>query len=247
MEIKLNPVPKDYEVLYNEIMKDERFSDKMDRTKRLDEKFSYVTSYLPEVINGGYKVLDIGTGPGEFLEVLRNFHCEGIGTNPPENHRWYNNLEPELAKIQEERVQKYINFSKINIHRQKLEVKTIEMYDCFINGNRELEKMKFNIINCQDAINLILIKCYDLNFSIDHYKNEHVFGKWIIDDHFYHCVESMMGFMDKILLPDGAIVMVALTSSNDNKYSKALINMGKKLGYKIEICKNNNVHKFIKN
>ena len=151
-----------------------------------------------------------------------------------------------MAEIQDDRVKKYTHFSKINILRQKLDVLIIEMYNCFLNGNRELGKMKFNIINCQDAINLILINCYDLNFTIDHYKDKHIFGKWIIDDKFYSNIEKMISFFDKILLSNGAIMLAALASSNDKKYSKAITDTANKYGFKVELSVNNNVHKLRK-
>ncbi len=244
--IKLNSIPKELEATYNEIIKSPKFSVKFDRDKRINEKLQYISSYMPEISKGGYKILDIGTGPGEFLEVLRNYNCTGIGINPPDNHRWSEIRDTELANYHEESIIKYNTFSKINIFRQKLDVLSIDMFSCFTNGNKELEKMKFNIINCQDAINLILIKYYDLNYAIDNYKNHHIFGKWILSEEFYSCLKLMIKFFDKILLPGGAIMLVALISSNDQEYSQKLIHTAKELGYNIEISKDYHIHKFRK-
>ncbi len=246
MLFELNKIPEEYESIYKELIKDPWIQNKVERNKRMEEKLRYVSKYIPEVMNGGYKVLDIGTGPGEFLEVIRSFNCQAVGINPPENHRWYDILESDLTKIHEDRIKKYNVFSKINILRQKLDALTFDMYDCIMNGNKELEKMKFNIINCQDAINLILIKHYDLNFTIDNYKNKNTFGKWIINDDFNNCINKIISFFDRILMPNGAIVIVALASSNDKKYSKTITNVARNFGYKVELCENNNVHKLRK-
>jgi len=53
MIIKLNSIPKEYEAIYSELMKDTRFSNKMERNKRIEEKIKYINNYMPEIKNGG--------------------------------------------------------------------------------------------------------------------------------------------------------------------------------------------------
>jgi hypothetical protein len=243
----LKDIPEQFKDTYKELITNPHVQFKMERNRRIDEKLRYVTKYLPEVMSGGLSVLDLGTGPGEFLEVVRSFNCKGIGINPPENHRWLNLSDSVLSKYHEDRILKYNEFSKINISRQLLEVKTFDVFNCIMNENKELENMKFNIINCQDAINLILIKHYEVHSEIDNYKNKRIFGNWIINDDFYNCLNKMIDFFDKLLMPNGSILISALASTNDKKYSRTIINSAENFGYKVELCINNNIHKFRKN
>jgi len=71
-DLKLLPVPNEEWLLtYNEVMRDKFIQIKYNREKRINEKKEYIDKYLPEIKYGGLRVLDLGPGPGEFLELCR--------------------------------------------------------------------------------------------------------------------------------------------------------------------------------
>ena len=57
---------------------------KYNRARRWREKSDYIDRYIPELKAGGFRVLDIGPGPGEFLELCQDYGNEAIGIDSVE-------------------------------------------------------------------------------------------------------------------------------------------------------------------
>lgn len=67
----------------NLLLANSYLSGKYDRKRRLYEKHLYIWRHLREVCVGGGFVLDLGPGPGEFLEISRYYKNGVIGMDAP--------------------------------------------------------------------------------------------------------------------------------------------------------------------
>lgn len=81
-DLKLNDVPDSAWLSeYAALMKDDWLRDKLDRDKRIHEHLGYIARYVPEFyrLPKGL-VIDVGPGPGEFLEIARanGHHILGV-------------------------------------------------------------------------------------------------------------------------------------------------------------------------
>lgn len=61
------------ESMIADLKKDPYIAKKYDRKARMKEKQDYIEKLAPEIAKGGLSVVDIGPGPGEFLELCRHY------------------------------------------------------------------------------------------------------------------------------------------------------------------------------
>jgi 2-polyprenyl-3-methyl-5-hydroxy-6-metoxy-1,4-benzoquinol methylase len=67
---------------WGEDAEDEQLKHKLaDRVVQIPRKVAFVRQYLPEYTKGGFSVLDISCGAGIFLEVMRHYGNEIMGTD----------------------------------------------------------------------------------------------------------------------------------------------------------------------
>ena len=52
---------------------------KTDRGERLNAEARYISDYSPEILNGGLFILDMGSGPGEFMELCNSYGNQSMG------------------------------------------------------------------------------------------------------------------------------------------------------------------------
>lgn len=79
--IVLNDVPQEYQTIYDSILEDKELVEKIKREDRLQTMFNYINEYLVEIKRGGLKILDLGTGPGYFLECSQYYDNEAVGVD----------------------------------------------------------------------------------------------------------------------------------------------------------------------
>tara|TARA_Y100001938_G_C8051096_1_gene411758 strand:+ start:409 stop:1152 length:744 start_codon:yes stop_codon:yes gene_type:complete len=96
------------------LLKDEYVRKKCNRSRRIPEQLRYIETYCPELIrevkNPGI-VLDIGPGPGEFLEICRFLGHDTKGYDAPLN-------DSEMGD-------NYVMFSHLSSKNQKLDIEYI--------------------------------------------------------------------------------------------------------------------------
>lgn len=240
--IKLNPVPSEYLQLFNSIMEDARLQKKMDRSVRLNEMFNHVDFYFPKIKKGKLKILDVATGPGEFLEVVKFYKCNGIGIDINESH--LNNVLDIKGITNDyfERFKKYIQFSRINAIRQKLNVIYSDMLDCIMLRNDVFNGLKFNVINCQLAMHLILKN----NFNFENVFKNNDIGSWVIDDLLVENLSKTMNYFYNHLKFGGILLIETDKAANLNQFSELIISIAIKQGLNVEYSNNLNIYKFIK-
>lgn len=79
--VDLRPVPSEaWQTEYDALMDNPWLASKLERAKRIDESYKYIGEHLPEMfLMPKGVVIDIGPGPGEFLEIARNLGHDAIG------------------------------------------------------------------------------------------------------------------------------------------------------------------------
>lgn len=114
MDLPLFSSPDSEWVLkYNQLMKDTYLKNKYDRKKRIKANQEYLNEFLPELKNVSNPedklVIDLGPGPGEFLEICRSMKFSTKGYDAP---------------IQDcEMGDEYIRLSQLMSIRQKIDIK----------------------------------------------------------------------------------------------------------------------------
>jgi hypothetical protein len=80
-DLPLRPVPReDWQQDFDRLMRDEYLRRKYERTARVAEHLAYIRYHCPELTKSGEGlVVDVGPGPGEFLEWCRKFGWKTLG------------------------------------------------------------------------------------------------------------------------------------------------------------------------
>lgn len=172
-------------------MSDHYVSKKYNRQKRINDKVAYIDSYFIEIKNGG-SVLDLGPGPGEFMEVCREYGLDIYGIDAKE-------FDSEMGN-------EYLRLSQLMAERQQLNI----LYDGVLdlinkNGALPFKDKSFDFINCQGAIEQIFKVYLEGEPHIKH-KNCNLLS-WKIDDDFR---KEFRMFLLEIyrLLKEGGICLV---------------------------------------
>jgi len=217
-EIPLNRVPEvpgnDWQGRYDDLMLDPYIRKKCNRERRLKEKFKYIDRFLPEVIKKPGLVLDIGPGPGEFLEICRYYGNDVIGVD---------------AKMDDcDMGVNYIQYSNLMAIRQNL--------DIAYTGN-PIEFMKscapFDFINAQGSIIMMFIDCVEGGEKLKEHKDTRLV-KWKETPDtkltFRLFLESCM----RSLYGGGQVLLYANGCGNTPWYNDAMLSAGKEVFSKSE-------------
>ena len=208
MELKQIP-NKTWQARYNKLMQDPYLKGKYNRTKRVGEKRKFLSEYCPEIKrNKGKLVLDIGPGPGEFLELCREFGNDIIGID---------------AKTTDcEMGDEYIKLSKLMAQRQQLPVHYIG-FDEYLNTAEDvhlIETASVFYIVLQGSIEQVFRKYMD---GPTHKETKKSSGlTWRIDDA-QPVILSMFNEFDRILEDGGYILIWANGSKNNPQYDDMIL------------------------
>lgn len=141
-DIALLPAPsKKWEDEFELLLRDKYVRTKYDRMKRLANKITYVIDYLPELVSEKGAVLDIGPGPGEFLEVCRKLGHDifGIDASPGESEMGH----------------EYLRLSMLMTIRQNIPVLYKSVERIIRTSGFPFEDEAFFVVNSQGAIEQI--------------------------------------------------------------------------------------------
>ena len=237
MELKKIPY-QSWQAKYDSLMRDPYLSKKYNRTKRIKDKRKYMTTMTPEikVARGQDKlILDVGPGPGEWLEICREFGHRVIG------------IDAVLSDC--EMGNEYILLSKLMTERQKIEAYYIG-FDRYLQMNIEYKKnMLANesvfYINFQGSIE----QCFkDYMSGTPHRVTKNAAGlTWVVDKNLKDIFHKMFAEFDRILEDGGYIFIWANGSANNAAYNKLIHETLDKFPY-LELYANPNkrIHKIRK-
>jgi cyclopropane fatty-acyl-phospholipid synthase-like methyltransferase len=225
IDIPLNPVPAEFEAEYRELMSNAWLVNKINRGERIKEKQRYIERFLPKIKAGGLNIIDIGTGPGEFLEVAQHYGCSAIG---------FDNCRRPISSV--DTFFSYNRFSIINHKRQKLNVVYTDFNDVMTHDHGKFVDKKYDIINCQHALNLI----FETHF-VPKVTND---GHWILTEELSATFDKLFSFFRSILVPGGAVMIAALCATNKDEYSRRIKAAAQRNGFELEFEERELNHKF---
>lgn len=213
----------------NNLVNHEWIKTKFDRKRRITDKEKYISKFLPEISHGGLNILDIATGPGEFLELCLAAgnritgieYCTGMINRKIDNlYEKYNLLrhrEKNLPVI-------YADYKQI-----------LEVGHPSINGN------KYDIINCQHAINFIFRDVFNHHPELGEYRNN---GEWVFGEIFTNCFQKYFGWCLKHIKNNGVVMLSALYAENKKEYSERVCAIAGDNGFSLDIGDRELNHKF---
>jgi len=197
--IDLLPVPDEtWEKEFKQIMQDPYVSKKYNRSKRIKEKQNYVDKYLSEMENGT-KVLDLGPGPGEFLEVCRDRGCDGIG------------IDALLGDS--EMGNEYMKLASLMTKRQKLDVRYVGVENL---GKFPFEDETFGVINSQGSIEQIF-RNYLIGVPHKEHKNCNKLI-WSLDSKMEKAFVDFFKEAHRVLKKNGILLIYGNGTKNTSDY-----------------------------
>ncbi len=219
MSLELKPIPYNgWQEKYNKLMQDKYLSKKYNRKKRIKDKRAYMGKITPELKHcKGKTVLDIGPGPGEWLEICRDLGHIGIGID---------------AKVSDcEMGSEYIKLSRLMTDRQKVEV-WYWGFDNYLTqpyNEHDLGKIKAGsvfYINSQGSIEQCL---KDYMEGPPHRKTKKASGlRWKVEQQTRDIFYTMFQEFDRILEPNGYIVIWGNGAKNVESYDKFITETAEK-------------------
>lgn len=218
-EIELNLSPNDrWDLEYVDLLEDPFIKKKYNRRKRLQDKSDYIDEYLPIVKKGGGYVLDIGPGPGEFLEICRFYGNKTIG------------IDCKYADCNM-MGRKYHRLSELLAQRQCIDIKYDNFESYIESGRIPFNDCTLSVINSQGAIEQVFREYmqHATPEREDGWTPTHE-GTWIINDKLTALFDVFFKEMARVLIVGGKIMIFANGSTNYKEYHKMVTSSIAKAG-----------------
>jgi len=186
IKLSLNNATPEWERKFKKLLTDPFLKKKYNRERRIREKKAYINENCPSLKTGGKTVLDIGPGPGEFLELCRHYGNRVFGID----------AAPDDCEMGEN----YLKLSKMMCERQKLSVD----YTGF-SGKTKFYSNMIDFINSQGAIEQCF---YDLLEGPPH-RETHMAGllSWKKGPEMHKRFIDMWTEFFRILTPGGNVML----------------------------------------
>jgi len=248
---------EDWRLVYNEdtadvdavmthpwVLKKYENSDRVLRVQR------YINKYLPEILKGGINFLDIATGPGDVMEIANNAGCNSLG------------IEIDFPTKEKTNEHVRIKYIRIKHQQRKLDIVYSDFNAMMERGNDRINGTKFEVINCQDAINLIsgvidplglddplstcIKKPEERLFEItrDAENLYHNDGMWRFGEKYDTYFNKFYAWCRYHLNLGGIMVLSALGAKNYKENSEKTVAIAEKNGFRLEQCDRYLTHRF---
>ena len=210
-ELELYPSPNDdWDLDYVDLLQDAFISKKYNRRARLKEQNDHINKNLPIIKNGGGYVFDIGTGPGEFLEICRFYGNRIIGVEC-------------RAGVHNMMGRKYHKLSELLHNRQCIDIKYDGFENYLENGRLPFDDCSLSIINSQGSIEQVF-KDYMRhdNENGEGWIPSHD-GLWIFDEKLIALFTVFFREANRVLIPGGVLLIYGNGSKNYHEYHKMIV------------------------
>lgn len=190
---------------------------KLDWDARFKRKEVYVSKYLNEIKLGNKKILDLGTGPGEFIKLCNDYKNVTLGID--------NKIENDETLPSYSEYQKYLDYCKKCYSKYRLKVACFDLYEN-INNIEEKITFKPDIINCEATINFIFKKHFVFGDNND--------GHWVITKTFENELDFFIKKIKSLLRKNGIFMLSALHALNEKEYNEIVIKLATKNNFSVE-------------
>lgn len=228
IDLPLMPIPQrpypGWQAEFDRVTSDQYVARKYNRAERIAEKLAYIEDHCPEVKQGGGAVLDLGPGPGEYLEICRHFGNHVAGIDAPTGDGGMGN--------------EYLLLSELMCQRQRITVWRNGLLP-IINGESPLGSSGsrihlqpgFSLINSQGSIE----QCFAHRMvGTPHHvhKNCRLLA-WKVDDELRAEFRQMMERFHWLLRPGGAVLIYANGAANTPEYTREIKEAADAAGLKL--------------
>lgn len=207
----LKPVPSEkWQKKFDEVMSDPYVAKKYDRERRIRDKRSFIAEWCEEVASADQfespYVLDIGPGPGEFLEVAREYGNRIVGIDAATGDGGMGDA--------------YLRLSKLMHKRQGLEVYHCGLDGFIFGGQSVIPLNSLSFICSQGSIE----QCFcDYMVGVPHDKHHDCKQlAWKEDNSTLAHFRFTLDLFRELLVEGGALVIWANGAANTQWYLDAM-------------------------
>jgi len=220
------------------LLEDRFVRTKCNRERRLREKFDYIEQYCREIKKFKGRVLDLGPGPGEFLELCRHYGHSVLGIDA--GFKDYGGMGMN-----------YLEYSKLMTDRQKIPVFYTGLDNLLEQGALPFRDGSFDFINSQGSITCIFNRFIRTNaFKAELTLSEQVESfSWEENSQLRDILRHFILEMYR-LLSSGRHLLIfesrTIGDQNAAKYDAIMSKTAMECGFKLEMTRFGTLHKFIK-
>lgn len=233
-QILLQPSPSlDWDLQFEKLLKSEFLKSKYNRRRRLTEKWAYLTQHLPELIDSpmpGTTVIDIGPGPGEFLECCRALGYQIQGVDAACGEGGMGN--------------EYLQLSRLLTQRQDLGVEYCGLQDWMDQRVGGIPEESVTLINSQGSIEQA---CQHLMAGVPHHEHHDCRRlEWQSGPEMQTFFNGLMSTWQSWLRPGGIIMIYANGAANTEVYTRVVERAAEDAGDLQLVYRNQRIHKWMK-
>jgi hypothetical protein len=233
-ELPLLPVPDEqWTARFERVMQDAFLQQKYDRAQRLQAKWDYLHTYLPEIVASpgvGATVVDVGPGPGEFLEWCRYFGYETLGVDAADGGGGMGSA--------------YLELSRLLTRRQQIAVDYCGLAEWITRHDEIFRPQSVALVNSQGSIEQACCHLMEGQPHHEHHDSRRL--KWRVGDELAAFFREMLGAWRRWLVPGGTIFIYANGAANTRAYDKAIERAARQVGGLTLVSRKRRIHKWRK-
>ena len=228
--IPLNPVAQEWNYKYARLMENAWLYKKTERSRRLREHNAHIGRYCPEIRKADPGlVVDVGPGPGEFLELCRACGHSILGIDAPNGKGGMGDDYLQASRLMQERQQIPMDFAG---------------FEGWVNGEHPTINHTVALINFRGSIEQALSRHMIGDPHHLHHQCKRL--SWSMTAGLKESLQVAFTQMTRLLRSEGALLIVANGSANDADYDTMMIEAGKEAGLILVRHEPHLVHKWRK-
>ena len=203
---------------------------KTDRARRLRENSEYIERYCPQLMPlEPMVVIDIGPGPGEFLEIARSFGNEVHGIDARTGDGGMG--------------AKYLRYSELMTDRQEL---SVDYYGLgrWIKDISTSWHGAADLINSRGSIEQAMSGHMDGPPHDEHHKCDRL--SWNEGGETRDAFDELFAAFNRMLRPGGKVLIHANGAANVDFYDELVTDVAEANGMFLELCKRPRLHRWVK-
>jgi hypothetical protein len=233
-DLPLLPVPDaEWTARFERLLQDGFLARKYSRPRRLEDKWRYLHDYLPEMLRSpvaGATVVDIGPGPGEFLEWCRWFGYEIRGVDAATGRGGMGDA--------------YLELSRLLTRRQRIPVDYGGLVESVARHDEIVKPQTAALVNSQGSIEQACGHLMEGQPHDEHHDCRRM--RWRTGDELPAFFRQMLAAWKSWLMPGGTIFIYANGAANTRAYEKAIEQAARYVGGLTLVQRRKRIHKWVK-
>jgi SAM-dependent methyltransferase len=199
---------------YEKLMHDEYVGTKVNRRKRLAQKKAYIRHFMPELFRGGGFVLDLGPGPGEFLEIARSYGNAVLGMDATMDDSEMGDEYIQLSRLLTQKQGIPVLYSGITVFLEKeMPLPFADNYFTHINSQGSIEQIFHNYL-----------------IGIPHRVLKGSVLSWNMEARTLSILSKFFEEIARVLMPGGIFFIYANGTKNEDEFEHLIGDIVQKIG-----------------